>query len=350
MSEDMLGIRAPAKLPSLVKAAFEKARAAGDLTYYPTQVAILKPGRSGIAFQLRFSPALASKPKPAPPPPGGAEEKKKKPFNPFENPLPSMTVAQLPPGHVLVLNKFAIVPEHFILATRTVKPQTHVLEADDIAAAYACIRAYDEDGDEAGQELFAFFNSGPHSGASQPHRHIQLLPVAQMRAGLEDAVDGGSDWSVMADALSSSSSSTRSDADVPFAVLTDRIASSGATAAQLHAAYVRLYKEAVRLLLHPDENENIAGEGEARISYNLALTRTTMALCPRVAEGATIRSKSGEEEVGPVALNGTVLGGTALVKNEAEWDALREDPEKLLGVLSKIGVPSTKGSATGSNL
>ncbi|KAK7914872.1 histidine triad-like protein [Apiospora marii] len=339
----MLGIRAPAKLPSLVKAAFEKARAAGDLTYYPTQVAILKPGRSGLAFQLRFSPALASKPKPNPPPPG----EKKKPFNPFENPLPSMTVAQLPPGHVLVLNKFAIVPEHFILATRTVKPQTHVLEADDIAAAYACIRAYHEDADDAGQELFAFFNSGPHSGASQPHRHIQLLPVAQMRAGLEGA-DGGSDWSVMADALSSRSS----EADVPFAVLTDRIA-SGATAEQLHAAYVRLYKDAVRLL-HPDENENVTGEGEARISYNLALTRTTMALCPRVAEGATIRSQSGEEEVGPVALNGTVLGGTALVKNEAEWDALREDPEKLLGVLSKIGVPSTevtaKGSTSGSNL
>lgn len=339
MSEGMIGIRAPAKLPSLVKAAFEKARAAGDLTYYPTQVAILKPGRSGIAFQLRFSPALASKPKPKLPPPGA---EKKKPFNPFENPLPSMTVAQLPPNHVLVLNKFAIVPEHFILATRTVKPQTHVLEVDDIAAAYACIQAYHEDEDDAGQELFAFFNSGPHSGASQPHRHIQLLPVAQMRAGLQDA-DGGSDWSVMADALSSS----RSDAEVPFAVLTDRIV-SGATAEQLHAAYVRLYKDAVRLL-HSDENESVAGEGEARISYNLAMTRTTLALCPRVAEGATIQSKSGEE-VGPVALNGTVLGGTALVKNEAEWDALREDPEKLLGVLSKIGVSSMKGSTTGSNL
>ncbi|KAK8074633.1 hypothetical protein PG997_009296 [Apiospora hydei] len=341
MVEDMLGIRAPPNLPGLVKAAFEKARVAGDLTYYPTQVAILRPGNSGIAFQLRFSPALASKPKP-PPPSGGDKGEKKKPFNPFENPLPSMTIAPLPPNHVLVLNKFAIVPEHFILATRTVKPQTHVLESDDIAAAYACIRAYHEDEDKA-QDLFAFFNSGPHSGASQPHRHIQLLPVAQMRAGLESAKNGA-DWEVMADALSS-----RSDADVPFAVLTDRIA-SGATAEQLHAAYVRLYKDAVRLL-HPEENENVAGEGEARISYNLAMTRTTMALCPRIVEGATIRSKSGEEVVGPVALNGTVLAGTALVKNEAEWDALREDPDKLLGVLSKIGVSSsTKGVATGSNL
>ncbi|KAK8064689.1 hypothetical protein PG994_007327 [Apiospora phragmitis] len=331
MAEDMLGIRAPANLPSLVKAAFEKARAAGDLTCYPTQVAVLKPGRSGIAFQLRFSPALASKPKPNPPPPGA---EKKKPFNPFENPLPSMTVAQLPPNHVLVLNKFAIVPEHFILATRAVKPQTHVLEADDIAAAYACIRAYHDDGKDRSQELFAFFNSGPHSGASQPHRHIQLLPVAQMRAGL-DTADHGADWSVVADVMGSSSNEKDAVVDMPFAVLTDRI-TAGAPAKQLHAAYVHLYKDAVRLL-HPEEinEEAVAGAGEARISYNLAMTRTTMALCPRVAEGATIRSKSGEEEVGPVALNGTVLAGTALVKNEAEWDALREDPDKLLGVFEQ---------------
>lgn len=118
----------------------------------------------------------------------------------------------------------------------------------------------------------------------------------------------------------------------------------------MHASYVRLYKEAVRLL-HPDESEDeIASEGEAKISYNLAMTQTTMALCPRVAEGATVHSKSGEE-VGSVALNGTVLAGTALVKNEAEWDALREDPKNLLKVLSKIGVSSsTKEPATGSSL
>ncbi|KAK8851284.1 HIT-like domain-containing protein [Apiospora arundinis] len=357
-AEDMLGIKAPANLPSLVKAAFEKARAAGDLTYYPTQVAILKP-RPGLVFQLRFSRALASKPKPSPSDDKDGKQQKK-PFNPFENPLPSMTIAQLPPSHVLVLNKFAIVPEHFILATSTVKPQTHVLEADDIAATYACIQAYHEaaeDGNED-QELFAFFNSGPHSGASQPHRHIQLLPVAQMCAGL-DAADNGSDWSVLADALSARRPVARGGgykvADgMPFAVLTERIDPEGATAAELHATYVRLYKEAVRILVPPAEGEDaseieVAGEGEARISYNLAMTQTTMALCPRVAEGAKIRSKSGEE-VGSVALNGTVLAGTALVKNEAEWDALREDPAKLLGVLSKIGVFSAMGLATGSSL
>ncbi|KAI1854658.1 hypothetical protein JX265_002297 [Neoarthrinium moseri] len=314
---DMFHIRAPSNLPSLVKSAFSKAKASGDLTYYPTRVALLE--LSSIPFQLRFSPSLASKPKaPKPKEPGA------KPFNPFENPLPSMTVSELPPSHALVLNKFAIVPEHFILITKSAKPQTHVLEQDDIAATYACIKAYRDNG----KELFAFFNSGPHSGASQPHRHLQLLPVDEMRAGLED-IKGEPQWGILAEEVQ------RRTSDLPFAVLTETIAPEMAPE-ELHRKYLSLYRRAVNLVL---PNSDAPAEGEAKISYNMAMTSTTLAVCPRRAEGASIQSKTGDD-AGFVALNGTLLAGTALVKNESEWDALRESPEKLLGVLNQIGIPS----------
>lgn len=39
---DMSPLRAPANLPSLVKTAFANAKATGDLSYFPTQVALLK--------------------------------------------------------------------------------------------------------------------------------------------------------------------------------------------------------------------------------------------------------------------------------------------------------------------
>ena len=68
-----------------------------------------------------------------------------------------------------------------------------MLEEDDLGAAYACLTAYRENG----EELFGFFNSGEHSGASQPHRHIQFLPVESMRSGIEN----GQNWEVMADRL-----------------------------------------------------------------------------------------------------------------------------------------------------
>lgn len=235
-----------------------------------------------------------------------------------------MLIADLPPSHKLVLNKFAVVPEHFILVTKEFKPQTHVLEEADIAATFACIQAYHTDG----QELFAFFNCGQHSGASQPHRHLQLLPVDRMKDGLED-VDRGSEWSVLAEKI------TESEKALPFNVFASNIRLD-MSAEERHDTYLELYRRAVKSV-YPDSE--VRSEGEAKISYNFAMTSNSMALCPRTAEGTMIKNKSGED-VGIVSLNGTVLAGTALVKNEAEWDALKEDPDMLLDVLQGIGVPS----------
>ncbi|KAI5860025.1 HIT-like protein [Durotheca rogersii] len=306
---------APPNLPALVKAAFERARANGDLEYYPTQVAILS--LNSIPFKLRFSPALALKPKASKP-----QEPHGKAFNPFENPSPAMLIADLPPSHRLVLNKFAIVPEHFILVTKEVKPQAHILERDDVAATFACVQAYRAEG----QELFAFFNSGPHSGASQPHRHLQLLPVERMKDGLGQ-VGNGNQWSILADRLA------ESERALPFRVFTAR-AHSAMTVEEQHGAYLELYRCAVRAVF-PDRD--VSTEGEAAISYNFAMTSSSMVLCPRTAEGATLRDRAGEK-TGVVSLNGTVLAGTALVKNQTEWDALRRDPDALMDVLKEIGV------------
>ncbi|KAI5928484.1 ATP adenylyltransferase-domain-containing protein [Camillea tinctor] len=309
----------PHNLPGLVKAAFIRAKASGDLTYYPTQVAVLTPG--SLAFQLRFSPSLAAKPK-APKP----KDTSAKPFNPFENPSPALLITRLPPSHNLVLNKFAIVPEHFILTTKDVKPQTHILEEGDIEATYACIQAYHAEG----QELFAFFNSGEHSGASQPHRHLQLLPVERMKDGLEDA-ERGSEWDVLADRVRGR------EKVLPFSILTASI-NAEMSPRDRHGAYVALYKRAVYITL---SSRDAPSEGEAKISYNFAMTRTSMALCPRLAEGAPIATQSGQD-AGIVSLNGTLLAGTALVKSQVEWDALRQDPDMLLHVLRKIGVTPTE--------
>ncbi|KAI1354630.1 HIT-like domain-containing protein [Xylaria sp. FL0043] len=311
-------VAAPSNLPTLVKDAFAKAHANGDLIYYPTQVAVLTV--ASLAFQLRYSPALAQKPKPPKP-----VEPNARPFNPFENPSPALLVAQLPPSHRLVLNKFAVVPEHSILATREFKPQTYLLDTGDVDAAYACVRAYRN----AGRELFVFFNSGEHSGASQPHRHLQLLPVDRMKLGLED-VENGSEWAILAEKVRGKENA------LPFAVFTSSV-NEEMSAEDRHRSYLSLYKRAVRAAV---ANVEAVEEGEAQISYNFAMTSTCMALCPRTAESVSIKDANGNE-IGNVALNGTVLAGTALVKNEGEWDALRSTASMLPGVLGGIGVPST---------
>lgn len=270
--------------------------------------------------------------------------------------------------HALVLNKFAIVPEHFLLITNKFERQTALLDPGDLYATYRCIQGYHKDAEEeeggpGANELFAFFNSGRHSGASQPHRHLQLLPVERMRDGLEEKEKeeggrAGSGWGPLADRLVAAEGEGPGDkarSPLPFLTFSEKLTGDMDKWA-LHLAYLRLYDRARSAVggdaavsrgepvcdtveAHMDTWHTREGE-EARISYNLAMTRGAIVICPRLAEGDVVRDGEGRE-VGSLALNGTVLAGTALVKSQAEWDALRGDGGKQLWrVLGKIGVPA----------
>lgn len=133
-------------------------------------------------FQLRYCPALAKKPEPK------KDAVPKKKFDPFENPPSDLFITDVPtsdPTHFLVLNKYPVIPNHFIIATKEDKKQTHVLEEGDLEATYACLKEWGSSGNDG--SLFAFFNSGDNSGASQPHRHLQFLPVKDMHEGEKSA-------------------------------------------------------------------------------------------------------------------------------------------------------------------
>ena len=112
----------------------------------------------------------------------------KKKIDPFENPPSDLFITDVPtsdPTHFLVLNKYPVIPNHFIIATKDNKKQTHVLEEGDLEATYACLKEWGSAGNDG--SLFAFFNSGDNSGASQPHRHLQFLPVKDMHEGEKSA-------------------------------------------------------------------------------------------------------------------------------------------------------------------
>lgn len=163
-----------------------------------------------------------------------------------------------------------------------------------------------------------------------------------MKDGLGKASNGenGEEWNVLAERLVASYG-TEEQEKLPFATFSESIRED-MEPAELRSVYLRLYRKACaasgagdgpsdeELLSRPDGVEAV-------ISYNMAITRNAMVICPRTAEGAAVVDKDGQE-VGKVALNGTVLAGTALVKSEPEWDALRADPAQLWNVLGKIGI------------
>jgi len=344
-----LGLKEP--LPSLVKHRFTSAKASQFLVFSSTDLAILH-SKSGLPFQLRYCPSLAKKPT-------GKEPKDAKPSgpkpDPFENPPAELLVTEVPtndPTHILVLNKFPVIPCHFILATKSNKRQTASLEFDDLAATYACLKAWEGEG----RRLFAFFNSGAHSGASQPHRHVQFVPVEEMN---RDAPEGA--WRPFLDLVHEKGSvMTTKDGlelkaveEIPFQHFVASLADQPSME-KLTKVYGMLYnaaEEAVReyisskggkdLELHPEEG------GDLPISYNLAMTTSAMGIVPRRNEAYVLMNNSGDK-AGAVALNGTLLAGTLIVKGAAEWNWLKEGEVHQSGpdqgteldkVLQAIGIP-----------
>jgi len=86
------------------------------------------------------------------------------PFLPWERPL---EVQRLGTSHVLLLNKYPVQAGHVLLITQDWAPQAGWLLASDWKAVSEVAA------DTAG---LWFFNSCAEAGASQPHRHLQLLP------------------------------------------------------------------------------------------------------------------------------------------------------------------------------
>ena len=85
------------------------------------------------------------------------------PFNPWEKIL---EIERIGNNHQLILNKYPVQKGHILLITNSWKPQNGWLDIND----WVAIQKVNKD-----TSGLWFFNSSPIAGASQPHRHIQLL-------------------------------------------------------------------------------------------------------------------------------------------------------------------------------
>jgi sulfate adenylyltransferase (ADP) / ATP adenylyltransferase len=223
---------------------------------------------------------------------GGPENKR--PFNPFASPETILVVGEYrqrrtapadEKPYVVMLNKYAVVPCHALLIPKEFEPQHEGPEAVDLAAmAWAC---------DAFSAL-VFYNCGPDSGASQPHRHMQVVPLPfdsalgdplPMQILLERTATGlkARDFTVFfCDAL-------------PFAN----------AACMLPASSDAGNMDEARLGEAFAEMKRIAGV-ETGGSYNLLMTKRAMWLVPRR-----------QEDAGEVSVNSFGFAGSVLTKTES---------------------------------
>ncbi len=96
---------------------------------------------------------------------GSAPRIASNPFLPFDQDL---YVGHLDQAYVCLLNKFNVIPNHFLVVTAEFQEQTEALTLEDFQAAEAVLKALPS---------LIFFNGGKLAGASQRHKHLQAIPL-----------------------------------------------------------------------------------------------------------------------------------------------------------------------------
>ena len=263
----------------------------GSLLPMPTDHAFIED--NGIRFFVRVLSSLRRK----------DEARKKqdagsiagKSVNPFLPPEKDLLVADLTDTHLAVLNKFYVVEHHLLIVTRGFEDQDTLLTLQDFEALWLCMAEFSSLG---------FYNAGREAGASQQHKHLQLVPLPLAPEGpaipIEPLFDGvgapGEPCTIPAFSFLHS-----------FVRLIPDIARDPATAAKASFA---LYGE----MLHgvglntPDTSRLIVQS----MPYCFLVTRGWMLLVPR-----------SHEFFDGVSLNSLAYAGSLFVRDEVQLERLR---------------------------
>jgi sulfate adenylyltransferase (ADP) / ATP adenylyltransferase len=229
--------------------------------------------------------------------------------NPLMPPEPALTVGDITPTHVGVLNKFPVVEHHLLVVTKQFVPQEAALDRDDFAAVARCLAAVDG---------LVFYNGGRAAGASQPHKHLQLVPLP-----LDDGL-----WAVPIEAVFDSWAATGHVARLlrlPFRnafSLLDPLEDQRRAAHQLE----ELYAAQLAAIGVVDEDLPRAANDETvrPAPYNLLVTRRWMLAVPR-----------SRERFGTISINALGFAGSLFVRDEDELQDLREaGPMRVLKAVS----------------
>ncbi|MBD2626511.1 ATP adenylyltransferase family protein [Trichormus variabilis] len=269
----------PGTLWTKVKQTTEQALKSGALKSLPTEFEFIE--QDGIKFLIRILSNLNLK--------KAAKEKQEKQtistgkeFNPFLPYEEDLFVADISDTHVCILNKFNVVDYHLLIITRAFEEQESLLTLKDFAAMWAILADFDG---------LVFYNSGKLAGASQRHKHLQIVPFS------------GKDIPITP--LLTAAKFQDSIATIPglpflhaFTTL-DIQAGAEVTLAKYHDLLRAVGIEVMN---------NIQS-----IAYNLLATREWMLIIPR-----------SQEEFESISVNSLGFAGALLVRNDEQLQLLKD--------------------------
>ncbi|HEY9803020.1 MAG TPA: phosphorylase [Leptolyngbyaceae cyanobacterium] len=261
----------------------------GALLSIPTEFEFVE--QDGVNFLVRMLSNLARK---------NAAKKKQdkqaaagKDFNPFLPYEEDLFVSEISDTHVCILNKFNVVDYHLLIITRDFEEQESLLTLGDFAAMWACL---------AGMDGLAFYNSGKLAGASQRHKHLQLVPLPFTASQSQIPIAP----------LLTSAKFQDTTATIPGLPFVNAFAS-------LQAAWVDspLVGAEATLAIYHDllraVGLGIVDGDKPSGAYNLLATREWMMIVPR-----------SQEHFHTISVNSLGFAGALLVKNETEMQLLKQ--------------------------
>ena len=285
----------PGTLWKSIKERSENALQCGALLSIPTDFEFVE--QNGIKFLVRILSNLIRKDT------AKQQEKKTNPFLPYEKDL---FVADISQTHVCILNKFNVVDYHLLIITRAFEEQEKLLTLEDFAAMWACLAEF---------EGLAFYNGGKISGASQPHKHLQIVPLPLTPSGLQMPIEP----------LLTSAQFTDSVTTVPELPFIHALAkldpSWSNSPLEAAAATLELYQSLLSAVgLEPLEDNRQSG------AYNLLATREWMLIVPR-----------SHENFDSISVNSLGFAGALLVRNQEQMQVIKEQGP--MTILKNVALP-----------
>jgi len=271
----------PATLRVTLEQATNRALETGALQPLVTRVEHIED--AGVRFVVRTLASLERKHE-------AAVVRRDNPFLPYDQ---AMFVADVSKTHVALLNKFNVIEQHLLIVTREFEDQQKPLTLADFEALWACM---------SGFPGLGFYNGGPQAGASQPHKHLQLVPLP---------LDPGGCGVPIEPLLAAAGPRPAAVDTLPFRHAVVRLDAASVWTA---GACLSLYEQMMELL---DTRER---------PYNLLVTREWMLCVPR-----------SREHFESVSINALGFAGSLFVRNSRELQQVKDTGP--MGVLREVGFP-----------
>ena len=215
------------------------------------------------------------------------------PFLPYDK---NLFVANISDTHMTLLNKFNVVDHHLLIVTRAFEDQESLLTLDNFKALGICLAEF---------EGLVFYNAGKIAGASQRHKHLQMVPLPLAAVGPKVPIES----------LLKSARFQRGVGTVPGLPFRHAVA-------RIEPAWIESPLQTAQAMLECYRTmfEAVGLQGEAGPTgirqcgaYNLLVTREWMLLVPR-----------SKESFESISVNAVGFAGAFLVRDEQQMRRLKD--------------------------